>query len=378
MQFGLFSESGYRRDATTAGAYGEDLAEIVEADRLGFREAWIAETNRVRPNTVTDANLLIAKLGGLTSQIRFGTGIRQLPLIHPVNVVREANVCDHLTDGRYMLGYGGTHMASLDQAFQRGLHYEHADTRAAVYEAVELIMKCWSATEPFDFDGRFWHGEHINILPRPFQQPHPPIAAACSGTAETLELAARNGFIPLLSRGNDQPEEIRERGEIYLKAATASGRASSPGIFRVTYFVYVGESDSQAREDLREGATYILERRKRENPQVLEGRIPRGGTLDDLTYDYMVDSGAYWVGGPEAIYQRIKDYFDASHGFGVLLFAVGLPVASHELRLNSLRRFMSEVAPRLAHLGPAATDWSTVPPNNGAGDAGKGASYGRE
>src|SRR5438067_6540791 len=169
MDFGLFSESGYRRDPVTAQAYGEDIAEIVAADRLGFREAWIAETNRVRPNTVTDANMLICKLAGLTSRIRLGTGIRQLPLHHPVNVVREANVCDHLTRGRYMLGYGGTHMPQLNQAIMRGLRYDPSETRAAVYDSIDFIMKCWTATEPFDFAGRFWQGEGINVLPKPFQ-----------------------------------------------------------------------------------------------------------------------------------------------------------------------------------------------------------------
>ena len=54
MEFGLFSESGYRRDPVTAQAYDEDVAEIVEGDRLSFAEAWIAETNRVRANNPPD------------------------------------------------------------------------------------------------------------------------------------------------------------------------------------------------------------------------------------------------------------------------------------------------------------------------------------
>jgi limonene 1,2-monooxygenase len=358
MEFGLFSESGYRQEPVTALSYEEDIAEIVEADRRGFREAWIAETNRVRPNTITDANMLICKLAGLTERIRFGTGIRQLPLHHPVNVVREANVCDHLTGGRYMLGYGGTHMPQLNQAFMRGLRYSPEDTRAAVYESVELIMKCWTATEPFDFEGRFWHGEGINVLPKPLQQPHPPVAAACSGSRETLEIAARNGFIPLLSRGYDPPEEIRQRGDTYLEAAEASGRPASRDSFRVTYFVYVGESDQQAREDLRDGYSYVLQRRKRENPGVLKDCIPPGGTLDDLSYDSMVDDGCLWIGGPETVYQRIKEFYEASGGFGVLLLYSGLPSASRELRLRSLQRFGEEVAPRLADLRPEPTNGS--------------------
>src|SRR5947199_9599394 len=118
MQFGLFSESGYKLNPVSAEAFDEDLAEIVLADRLGYSEAWIAEPNTVRPNTVTDANLMICRLAGLTKNIRLGTGIRSLPLLHPINVVREANMCDQLTRGRYMFGYGGTRMATMDQARQ--------------------------------------------------------------------------------------------------------------------------------------------------------------------------------------------------------------------------------------------------------------------
>jgi alkanesulfonate monooxygenase SsuD/methylene tetrahydromethanopterin reductase-like flavin-dependent oxidoreductase (luciferase family) len=350
MEFGLFSESGYRRDPITAHAYAEDIAEIVEADRLGLTEAWIAETNRVRANTVTDANLLICKLAGLTGHIRLGTGIRQLPLQHPINVVREANVCDHLTGGRYMLGYGGTHMARLDQALQRGLRYDRSENRAVVYEAVELMMRAWTAAEPFDFDGRYWKAYEVDVLPKPFQQPHPPIAAACSGSAETLELAARSGFIPLLSRGNDSPEEIRERGDTYLEAAEASGRRPGRGIFRVTRFIQVGESDREAREEVREGMSDILERRKREHAATLEDLIPPGGSLADLTYDYMVDTGRFWVGSPDTVCASIRDFYEACGGFGILLLAVGLPVASADVRRRSLRRFMTDVAPRLATL----------------------------
>ena len=62
MQFGLFSESGHRHNLIAASTYEEDLDEIVLADELGFREAWIAEPNHVRPNTITDANLLLGRL----------------------------------------------------------------------------------------------------------------------------------------------------------------------------------------------------------------------------------------------------------------------------------------------------------------------------
>jgi alkanesulfonate monooxygenase SsuD/methylene tetrahydromethanopterin reductase-like flavin-dependent oxidoreductase (luciferase family) len=354
MEFGLFSESGYRQDVVTADAFEEDLAEIVRGDRLGFCEAWIAEPNHVRLNTVTDANLMICKLAALTKRIRLGTGIRSLPLIHPVNVVREANMCDHLTGGRYMFGYGGTRMQTMEQAYQRGLRFDRSETRAVVNEAIELIIKCWTAPEPFDFEGRYWQAENVNVLPKPFQKPHPPIAAASGVAPETLEIAARNGFITLLGRGNDKAQEIRGWADTYVRMAQEAGRSPSRRLFRTTHFVYVGETDERAREDVREGLTFVLERRKREVPIFLQSRIPPGGTIDDLTYDYMVDVGHYWVGSAEMVRQRIEDYYHESGGFGLLLMPVGLPVATPRKRARSMQRFMGQVAPHLASLDPDA------------------------
>lgn len=350
MEFGLFSESGYRLNPVTRESYHEDLAEMVAADRFGFHEAWIAEPNHVRPNTVTHADLLIAKLAGLTRQIRLGTGIRQLPLHHPIDLVQEANACDHITGGRYIFGYGGTHLIDPSQGHMRGI--DMSDTRAMVYESIELMMRCWTSTGPFDYEGRFWQGRGVSVLPKPLQQPHPPVAAACSGSAETIEVAARNGFIPLLGRGTDLAEEIREMGHTYVQAAEAAGRPPRRGDFRVAHFVYVAETARKAREEVLEGLNYILGRRKRDTAVYLKRWIPPGGTLDDITVDYFMDRGVYWVGDPDTVAGQIRDYYEESGGFGVVLLCTGLPVATPRKRARSLRLFAQEVAPRLRALTP--------------------------
>src|SRR5206468_2888717 len=138
MQFGLFSESGYRWHPTAAETFKEDVDEIVLADKLGFTEAWIAEPNHVRPNTVTHAHMLMCKAAGLTERIRFGSGIRQMPLHHPVDLVQEANMCDQVTGGRYMFGYGGTHLVYPDQMHMRGIEATVDEQRAMVHESVDF------------------------------------------------------------------------------------------------------------------------------------------------------------------------------------------------------------------------------------------------
>jgi len=349
MDFGLFSESGHRRNAIAAEAYAEDIAEIVLADKLGFREAWIAEPNHVGPNTVTHAAMLMCKAAGLTRQIRFGHAIRQLPLHHPVDLVQEANACDQITQGRFMFGYGGTHLVTHEQMEMRGIEVEHEATRAMVYEGVDFMLKCWSAQEPFDYEGRFWRGKGVHVLPRPFQQPHPPIAAACSGSAETIEVAAHHGFIPLFGRGSDTAEEVAKMSATYLRAAAAAGQAPSRRQFHVAHVVYVGETDQKARNDVREGLSRIVADR---DPVYLMRHLGPGKTLKDLTFEYMVDAGHYWVGDPDTVRRLIEDYYEESSGFGTLLLFAALPMTAPRNVHRSLRLFMEHVAPRLADLDP--------------------------
>jgi len=153
MQIGVFS-NGNRNNKVAKTTYDEDLAEIVLADRLGMKEAWISEHGtflaHYTPDQLPSADLLICKAAALTAQIKMGPAIRPLPFFHPLQVATEAAVCDHLTGGRYFAGFGvGINVANNTQ---RGPI--PADPRLMFREAVDLILKAWEAPGPFDWNGR--------------------------------------------------------------------------------------------------------------------------------------------------------------------------------------------------------------------------------
>lgn len=358
MEFGIFSESGVRGHAVAAQSYAEDLQEIVTADRLGFCEAWIAErasrSDRRTRDILSAANVFIGAAGALTTQIRLGTGIRPLAYYRPYVVATEAAVCDHMTGGRFMLGYGGTHgIENGDHHVQIGIPGE--DQRAMVYEAVDYIMKCFTCPEPFDFDGQFWHGRNIQILPRPLQQPHPPLAAACSGAVETIDLAARSGFIPLFGRGLESPSTIREWGDAYVKLAKEAGRPPSRRQFRVVRHVYVSSTRQGAREELRAGMVAWIERRRSINDLSGIMRWMEPGQTGDAYFDYLLDAGYIFVGDPDGVCEAIRDYYDESGGFGVLLVFAAQGYVSQEGWERSLGLIAEQVAPRLSQLDPDAS-----------------------
>ena len=81
-------------------------------------------------------------------------------------------------------------------------------------------------------------------------------------------------------------------------------------------------------------------------------RIPKGGTLQDITYDYLIDTGNLFIGSAKTVQKRIEDHFEATGGFGTLLFHAGRDYATPELLAASMARFMDEVAPKVRPLDP--------------------------
>src|SRR3954466_3428335 len=83
MDFGLFS-NGERTNQIAADSYDEDLYENRLADRLGFKEARISEhlrgTHGSRPDALSAADLFICKAAAVTKHIKFGPGVRPIPL----------------------------------------------------------------------------------------------------------------------------------------------------------------------------------------------------------------------------------------------------------------------------------------------------------
>ena len=77
--------------------------------------------------------------------------------------------------------------------------------REMTREALDIILKLWTADEPFDYLGEYWQVSLIEPQLRtlrahikPFQKPHPPIGVAgVSKGSETLKLAGEHGFLPM-------------------------------------------------------------------------------------------------------------------------------------------------------------------------------------
>jgi alkanesulfonate monooxygenase SsuD/methylene tetrahydromethanopterin reductase-like flavin-dependent oxidoreductase (luciferase family) len=345
MRFGLFS-NGQRRNAVAKTSYEEDLQEVILADALGIDEAWISEhgvfVSYHAPDQLPSADPFICKAAALTKRIKMGPGIRALPYFHPLQVATDAAVCDHLTDGRYMAGFG---LGIGDGGGLRGKL--PAPQRDMMREAIDIILKAWSAPEPFDWNGQVWQGKNWKIIPKPLTQPRPDVGVACARTDSTLEIAAEKGFFPLMSWTNPA-DQIAGMMQTYLNTPNAADPPRRDRI-RVSRYVYVADSVEQAKRDLKDADLVPIRSGRR-----LDAHIPTGGTIEDVTPELLIDRNVLMVGPPDRVYAQLREFYEKTGGFGTLLLVTGKDWGTNEQRANSMRRFMTEVAPRLEGLTPTA------------------------
>ncbi|MEA2777364.1 MAG: hypothetical protein QOF90_2770, partial [Acetobacteraceae bacterium] len=158
----------------------------------------------------------------------------------PVRVATEYATIDVISRGRLDIGFvksGATEMVSGDANPMR--------IREREWEAIDLIEKSLTSHDgPFSWEGKFFTHAHVNVWPRPYQQPRPEFWAATSDMPTCAELGRRGIINTLLFGGYDR---TRQAFDTYKQARRTAG-LSVPGEDRFSYmaFCYVGDTDEEA------------------------------------------------------------------------------------------------------------------------------------
>ena len=98
---------------------------------------------------------------------------------------------DCLSGGRLIAGFPlGT---AMDTIF--GYGQVPITLREKYQEAHDLVVKAWTEREPFSFNGKYNQQRYVNIWPRPYQQPRPPIWVPGSGSLETWDWTIKNDYV---------------------------------------------------------------------------------------------------------------------------------------------------------------------------------------
>ena len=171
---------------------------------------WLGELHFSRGFSIlADPLMVLAAAAQRTSRIRLGTAVTLLPLHNPVKIAEEAAICDILSDGRLEFGVGrGT--APLHYA---GYDIPQEESRERFDEALDFIIGAWT-NETFSFDGKYFRARELTLVPRPLQQPHPPVRIAAN-SPDTFPFAARRRFPIFATPMINPPDKLKEGLAVY-------------------------------------------------------------------------------------------------------------------------------------------------------------------
>ena len=177
MEFGLFFINEKPPGMSDPEVVANALEQITLADELGYDSIWLGEHHFAPYGTMPDTLLFGAAVAQVTKRIKIGTAVAVPTFTHPVRVAEQIAMLDVMSDGRFLVGLG----RGYQQREFKGYGVPQEESKVRFQEATDIIDGLLSQ-ESFSYDGQFWSCDELTIVPRPVQQPRPPIYIATSAT----------------------------------------------------------------------------------------------------------------------------------------------------------------------------------------------------
>jgi F420-dependent oxidoreductase-like protein len=251
------------------------------AERHGFDGLFRSDhyTAIIRPRAdAHDAWATLAALAAVTERIRLGTLVSPGTFRHPSVLARMAVTVDHVSRGRVEVGMGAGWYER--EHVEHGFPFLDAKARFELFaEQVEIVVRSWTE-EGFDHTGPAYTLREQTALPRPVQQPHPPLVLGGSVRPRFAALAARYATeVNTLGAPN---EELRERKERLDRACEEAGRDPASLGYSVMTACFLGKNRAEAVERVR---SFLAIRGDDADPAaLLEARSDRwlAGSVDEV------------------------------------------------------------------------------------------------
>lgn len=194
-----------------------------------------------------DAWATLAGLAAVTERVRLGTLVSPVTFRHPSILAKQVTTVDHISGGRIELGLGAGWHVPEHRAF--GFDYPEDRVRMEMLaEQLEIVHRSWSEA-PLTFEGRHYRIEGLDALPRPVQDPHPPLIVGGHGGRRSAALAAR--WADEYNTTSADPAECAQLRAAVGEAWEAEGRDPATLRFSLMTGSVVGEDRAEVLDRAR-------------------------------------------------------------------------------------------------------------------------------
>ncbi len=338
--------------------YNRYLDELELAEELGFDGVVINEHHQTAYGLMPSPVVTASALSRRTSKCRIAIlGNAFCLRENPLTLAEEHAMIDVITGGRLITGMV---RGVGSEYFSFGTNPVHSLERHK--EAAELVVQAWTKPGPFAFEGKHYHFEYVNVWPRPFQQPHPPIWCPSQGSRETIEWAAHPSRKYVYVQTYSPADVISRFLDMYRQTAHDFGYEATSDQIGWCAPVYVGETDQQAIDEARphiEMMFNVLLPRVSELMFLPPGYVSaqslmavlsaKKGNRGNATIETLIERGILVCGSPDTVRKKITDMHERM-GFSEFMCMLQFGSMPGDLCEKNIRRFAREVLPAIKAL----------------------------
>ena len=379
LQFGVFDHIEPVPGLGLQETYNLRMEQIEILDKAGYYAYHLAEHHTPAVHSLAPSqNVFLAAVSQRTENIRFGPGICVLPLHHPVQLIEEYCMLDHLSGGRLEIGVG---RGGVFEAYFWGQDSD-VESNYARYRETLAAVQSGLSNDVLTHQGEFYNFDELPMRLRPMQQPMPPF-----WYMRNVETAAMDGMNTIIVGGLDSFEanvkRYHEEWDKHQGAGSLTAQGTVPKIGLVVHLL-LADTDEEAmaqakpawdhyswnlgtprrleaerrgltqfqgegmnprpsaipareipREERRDLAATLEDEERIERRQNLQGRVanPAGGGAGFGSV----------AGSPETIRKYMDEYVATGANYFVAAFQWG--DLSHEQALRSIDLFTNQVMP---------------------------------
>jgi alkanesulfonate monooxygenase SsuD/methylene tetrahydromethanopterin reductase-like flavin-dependent oxidoreductase (luciferase family) len=344
------------------------LDEWAYCDELGL-DIMINEHHSSATCMTTCCSLPLAILARETSRSRILVlGIPIANRTDPVRIAEEMSYIDMVSRGRVEMGFIKAAPYEISPANSNPVRLMER-----FWEANDLILKAMSTRDgPFNWEGEYFHYRQVNVWPRPYQDPHPPVWVSGGSPSTGVEVAKRGHRITTVLSATGAKAMFRA----YREQTARMGRPA-PNVDRFAYLALIGVGNTEAEgvKRLRQIKEYLettqivgepfsnppgfvspemnAEGLKRGLKKALGANfyvVTRDGRrLDQATcsIEDLISAGTCFAGTPDQVFNQIKEFHEYVGGVGHMIGMFQGGHLNHEETMKNLALFSKDVLPRL-------------------------------
>lgn len=247
LQF--FSWPGRRIPLSTVYERAFQRAEIM--DQTGYEAVWLAEHHFSTYSVCPSINMMGTHIAARTERLRIGTAISLAPFYHPLRLAEEIALLDVLSGGRVNWGAG----RGFDETEYRNFGVDREDSYPKFRETVDIVQQAWT-NERLTYHGDFYDFEDVEVLPKPLQDPHPPIWLA-STSPDAIKWSAQHGYTILMDP-HASHQDIAMKRALYQRELEGAGYSMEGREIPMARNIAIAETQEEAEAIARNGAEFMF------------------------------------------------------------------------------------------------------------------------